>query len=294
MIKPQFSQTEKKLIDLINRNSTFNFEGRAYTILESGKPTTEKGECKTDIFIKTDQGDFKISVKQSNADFLENKMSYIRAVQIFGSEADEILIDSIKSIDHSFNTHPLICFEKNGRTEEKTIVLGWKFELLNKVSGSKSGLLKLTNEQKLNVYSGHLLGADKRNAFINGEIVANSGVADYIIEVENTDSDDLQFYINKLQRIECFSNKSTIYFACKALNYRALKDKWDGDRPLAVYVNWNLNDKKELNGSIDYQNPLKVSGNEIGDNVRKILRVLDINKENFSELRKYYTGISHP
>lgn len=35
-----------------------------------------------------------------------------------------------------------------------------------------------------------------------------------------------------LMTIEKFveTEKPTIYFACKALNYRAEKDKWDGDR----------------------------------------------------------------
>lgn len=32
--------------------------------------------------------------------------------------------------------------------------LGWKFELLNKLSGEKSGILELTEEQKNDVFAG--------------------------------------------------------------------------------------------------------------------------------------------
>ncbi len=290
---PKFSQTERNFIDLVNRTPSFTFSGRTYNVIQASKPSTSAGECKTDVFIKTDKEDFKISIKQSNADFLENKISYDRAKQIFGNDTDIILHNSIKTIEASFKSHPLICFEKMGRTEEKTIMLGWKFELLNRSGGDKSGLLQLTPDQKLNVYSGHLLGNDKRNAVVNGNIIPNSGVADYMLEIDATHISDLQSYINKLEPIADFSRKQDIYFACKALNYRSLKDKWDGDRPLAVYVDWILNGNS-LKGSINYDTPLKVKGNAVGNNIRSILDQLNINQSNFNDLRNHYDGISHP
>lgn len=292
-MSPQFSQTERCLIDLINRTPSFSYDGKTYNVLKASKPLTSKGECKTDIFIQTQQGDFKVSIKQSNADFLENKMSYERAVQIFGSDTESILYKSIKSIEESFNSHPLICFEKRGRTEANTIILGWKFELLNKSGGEKSGFLQLTEEQKLNVYSGHLLASDKRNAFVDGKMIADSGVADYMLEIDSIDLEDLQYYIDKLEPITAFAKKQTIYFACKALNYRASKDKWDGDRPLAVYVDWSFHNG-ELKGSINYNSPLKIKGNQIGSTVRDILQKLKINHKNFDCLKELYNGISHP
>ncbi|ETT02786.1 hypothetical protein [Providencia alcalifaciens] len=290
---PQFSQTETDLINLINRTQQFTWNGCIYDVVKASKPSTSKGECKTDVFIKTLQGNFKISIKQSNADFLENKISYERASQIFGYDTDSILRRSIGTIKQSFQNHPLICFKKMGRTEEKTILLGWKFELLNKMSGNKSGVLQLTDEQKLNVYSGHLLSSDKRDAFVDGQVIADSGVADYILEIDKVIGHNLQFYINKLRPIHDFSRQQTIYFACKALNYRSLVDKWDGDRPLAVYVNWCLHNG-ELKSSICYDRPLQVKGNVIGDKIRGILRTLNINKDNFDELKKYYSGNAYP
>ena len=49
-----------------------------------------------------------------------------------------------------------------------------------------------------------------------------------------------------LMTIEKFveTEKPTIYFACKALNYRVEEEKWDGDRPLSVYVDWYIKKSK--------------------------------------------------
>nr|WP_282563704.1 hypothetical protein [Providencia alcalifaciens] len=290
---PLFSQTEKNLINLINSTSQFTWNNCIYDVIKASKPATSRGECKTDVFIKTLQGNFKISIKQSNADFLENKISYERARQIFGDDTDSILRSSIGTIEQSFQNHPLICFKKMGRTEEKTILLGWKFELLNKKGGDKSGVLQLTDEQKLNVYSGHLLSSDKRNASVDGQVIADSGVADYILEIDEVSGHDLQFYINKLKPIWDFSRQQTIYFACKALNYRSLVDKWDGDRPLAVYVDWYLH-QGELKSSICYDQPLQVKGNVVGNRVREILNELNITSDNFDELKEYYFGNTYP
>ncbi|ATG15962.1 hypothetical protein GKR56_06935 [Providencia alcalifaciens] len=290
---PLFSQTEKNLINLINSTSQFTWNNCIYDVIKASKPATSRGECKTDVFIKTLQGNFKISIKQSNADFLENKISYERAKQIFGDDTDSILRSSIGTIEQSFQNHPLICFKKMGRTEEKTILLGWKFELLNKKGGDKSGVLQLTDEQKLNVYSGHLLSSDKRNASVDGQVIADSGVADYILEIDEVSGHDLQFYINKLKPIWDFSRQQTIYFACKALNYRSLVDKWDGDRPLAVYVDWYLH-QGELKSSICYDQPLQVKGNVVGNRVREILNELNITSDNFDELKEYYFGNTYP
>lgn len=290
---PQFSQTEKNLINLINSTSQFTWNDCIYDVIKASKPATSRGECKTDVFIKTLQGNFKISIKQSNADFLENKISYERARQIFGDDTDSILRNSIGTIEQSFQDHPLICFKKKGKTEEKTILLGWKFELLNKIGGDKSGVLQLTDEQKLNIYSGHLLSSDKRDASVDGQVIADSGVADYILEIDEVSGHDLQFYINKLKPIRDFSRQQTIYFACKALNYRSLVDKWDGDRPLAVYVDWYLH-QGELKSSICYDQPLQVKGNVVGNSVREILNELNITSDNFDELKEYYFGNTYP
>ncbi|PMO60342.1 hypothetical protein BCT06_12665 [Vibrio breoganii] len=288
-----FSDIERNFIDLVNKSQSFEYNGDSYDVVGAWKPSPSQGECKTDVFIQTKQNkDFKISIKKSNADFLENKISRERAVQIFGNNADEIISKSTKSIHNSFNTHPLISFSRNGRTEEKTIILGWKFELMNKKSGDKSGKLVLTDEQKSDVYSGVNLSEDKKHSFVNGSRINNSGVAEYILIIDRIEK-NLQHYIDNIVDIQNYAKDVDLYFACKALNYRSLKDKWDGNRPLAVYVNWKL-EGDEVVGEVVYDQPLSVKGDEVGNKVRDILNKLNINKSNFDSLKQRYKGNSYP
>ena len=45
--------------------------------------------------------------------------------------------------------------------------LGWKFELLNKLSGEKSGALKLPEEQKYDIFAGLTLSENKKNSSVD-------------------------------------------------------------------------------------------------------------------------------
>ncbi|WP_243635793.1 hypothetical protein [Bacteroides sp. AF18-33] len=150
---PDFINTEHCVEKLFPVGTTFSFEGKKYQVALCGKPRPARGECKTDVYIKGIASDgeareIKISVKQKNADFLENKMSFDRACEIFGKDASGIIKQCLLSIQDSFVADNLVYFEKKGKTGAHTMKLGWKFELLNKLSGEKSGALKLTEEQK--------------------------------------------------------------------------------------------------------------------------------------------------
>lgn len=139
--------------------TTFFFEGKEYKVLLCGKPRPSQGECKTDVYIKGIASDgevreLKISVKQKNADFLENKMSLGRACEILGKDASDIICRCLLSIQDRFIDDCLVYFEERGKTGARTMKLGWKFELLNKLSGEKSGILELTEEQKNDVFAG--------------------------------------------------------------------------------------------------------------------------------------------
>jgi len=282
-------ETERHLVRLFTDAKIFTYNGINYEILIIGKPRPSRGECKTDIYILCrdnfgNNSEFKISIKQSDADFLENKMTYERAVEIFGNEADKILSESILKIKQSFENEPLINFTKFKRTEANCIKIGWKFELLNKTGGDKSSELILNNEQKVDVYSGSNLNVSKKNCNVNGQLIENSGVANFIIEVDNI-VEDLNYYINKLEDINTYAIEQRIYFACKALNYRVNANKWDGDRPLSAYCNWSLNIENKLEAEIIFDRPLQVKGNEVGNNIRNLLDKLNINSENFTSIK---------
>ena len=287
---PDFVDVEQGVCALFKKGTVFNFQGKQYTVLEDAdKPTVKKGECKTDVYFKASTGkevrEFKISVKKCNADFLENKISHERAEELFGKDVDQILLSSVIVLKDKFEDKDLVTFDKNGRTEAKSITLGWKFELVNKSNGKLSGKMNLTTEQKVDVYSGSNLPSEKRNAFVNGKIVKDSGVANLITILPSNEPVTLDSCLNSLVPIKQFIEDEgvDVYFACKALNYRAEKGKWDGNRPLAVFVDWSLVDG-ELEGHLNFSEPLLHKGDEIAENVQNLLEELHINKSNFRDL----------
>ena len=288
---PDFSDTERRLIQLLEVGSKFHFEGVEYTVsAPSCKPTVAKGECKTDVYVQTTsaQGEkvVKISVKQKNADFLENKIKHERAVEIFGENADEIIMRATESIKEQFLKTPIVFFSKKGHTDAKSITLGWKFEFVNKDGGVLSASMGLSRQQIIDVYSGTTLPEDKKNAIVNGKVVENSGVADYILVIDQEEDITIADFENSLQTIEHVvdTEQPTIYFACKALNYRAEKDKWDGDRPLSVYVDWQVKEGK-LSAELKFDRPLTIKGNEVGNKLRHALSELHIDANNFEQLK---------
>jgi len=288
---PDFSDTERRLIQLLEVGSKFHFDGVEYTVTApTCKPTVAKGECKTDVYVQTtsEHGEkvFKVSVKQQNADFLENKIKHERAVEIFGKNVDEIIIKATESIKDVFQKSPIVFFSKKGRTDAKSITLGWRFELVNKNGGKRSASMGLSRQQIIDVYSGTTLPGDKKNALVNGKVVENSGVADYILVIDQNREFSITDFENSLQTIEHFvdTEQPAIYFACKALNYRVAEGKWEGNRSLAVYVDWQLKDGK-LCATLKNDRPLTIRGNEIGNRMRTFLKELHIDANNFERLK---------
>ena len=292
-----FSQTEVDILAKFKPGTNFIFKQTDYTVLISGKPSPSKGECKTDLYILAEDKnknsiEIKVSIKQHNADFLENKMSLERAIQIFGDDAQSTIEKSILTIKQSFLDDFLVTFNQYGRTEAKTLKIGWKFELLNKGGGDKSGLLQLTDDQKLNVYAGTNLTIDKKNSKVNGLEIVDSGIANYIFELEDGKIYSSQTIIDNLEDINDFIVGKNIYFACKAINYRVTANKWDGNRPISVYVNWSIvND--QLLARIMFSNPLGSTANDIGNNIKGLLKILKIDDTNFHQLKNFLSDVKY-
>ena len=119
---------------------------------------------------------------------------------------------------------------------------------MNKKSGKISGKIQLNNVQKEEVFSGKA-SLDKKNAYVHGEIIEDSGIANYIYIAKGIDVNKDVF--NNLISISQYAIKSDIYFACKALNYRVDQEKWEGNRHLAVWVERKLV-KNKLNQVINF------------------------------------------
>ena len=272
---PDFGAAERRILSYFKAGTRIKLDGKYFIVKEAGKPTCSQGEPKTDIYIlTTDNTEIKISYKKANADFLENKTNAVRAEQLFGAEWRGIIERSTKSLSEQFKKRILIYKEKLQRTEKGAITLGWKFELLNKASGDLSGKMDLTYQQVYDVYAGTNLSDDKKNAFVNGRIIKNSGVADYILMTDDISS--AQDIIDQMYTIdEYIQDHPDIFFACKALNYRTFAQKYDGNRPLAVQVDWSVDDGK-LCSKLVFDRPLEMNGNEMAKRLLRCLKLLKI------------------
>lgn len=273
-----FGDAERRILAFMSVGTEFVFEDREYKVILSGKPTCQKGEPKTDIYIlaesTSDKVEIKISYKKENADFIENKMGSERAEQLFGDVWPEVIEQSTTAIRDRFAERMLIYKNKAGRVEKGSITIGWKFELLNKSGGDLSGKMLLTDDQVVDVYAGSNLSDDKRNATVNGKVIENSGIANYILMDESVAS--AQEVIDKMIPIKDYvMMHPEIYFACKALNYRTFAKKWDGNRPLSVQVEWSEIDNK-LVPRIVFDKPLMVGGNEVAERLINYMKKLNI------------------
>jgi len=280
---PTFGEAERRIAHLLSAGNTFFYMNESFTIVNSGKPTCSKGEPKTDIYVKAksecgDSIEFKISYKKENADFIENKTNAERAEALFGENWEEIIIQATESIRSVFEEKKLIYKRAFGRTAKGAITLGWKYELLNKSGGELSGEVELSREQIIDVYAGTHISMDKRNARVNGIIIPNCGVANYILI--NDAVKTTQEVIDSLYRIDEYVNKYPyVYFACKALNYRTFQNRYDGNRPLSVYVSWYVKDNK-LCHDLVFDAPLSVGGDKVANDLIKALQELNIDTTN--------------
>lgn len=295
---PQFSKTEKQIIDIFNKNKEFTYNKTNYKLKVIDKPKCKGGEPKTDIYILLDENgkdkEIKISVKQTNADFLENKMSEERAEQVFGSEWKKIISNSLLLIKDKFEAKKLIYKDHSGKTAKGCFTLGWKYEMLNKKSGELSEDISKVLPKELSSYEvlkeclmGNKLDCSKKNSIVSGKMVINSGVATSMLTVDNKKPfKSVTEILDNLQTIDEYIEKNNgIYFACKALNFRTMKwdkkvfvefiNKWDGDRPLSLFVDWKVNNGK-LDYELVYNKPLITKGNSVACKLKVSLQELNI------------------
>lgn len=289
----EFSDLERLIINYLKDSEVENPKTKKLErVALVGKPTCEKGEPKTDVYVRLIDKlekieELKISVKKDNADFLENKTNAQRAEEILGKNWEQIIENSTLQLKNEFEGKDLVFFDKYGKTDAGSFTLGWKFEILNKKSGELSGLIPLTHDQKLDVLSGKNLPLDKKNAKVNNQEIIESGVANYILTINNKDINSVEDIMKNLVRIEDYVDTVDLFFACKALNYRSLYrkgnhiGKYDGNRPLAVFVNWFANNGK-LKSNLVFNEPLEHGGDYTYEKLKKAIE--ELGAENTNDL----------
>lgn len=273
-----YKELENHIIDICDNKENIVLNGVKYELSKAGRPIVKgNGECKTDVLIRLykhvdnldDFLDIKISIKQSNAEFLANKLKPIDAENLFGENWKDIVIQSVETIKDKFECKKLSATsKKNGMR----YTLGWRLEVANK-SRVLASKLQIPKQEIIDViYKGKSLSDDKKNAYVFGNEVKNSGIADFLLEGNKKDFKSIEDILNKIQEMDSL-NVNNVHLIFTASNYFPDKEsKIEGNRYLAVYVDWDVIDN-ELKSSIVFDQPLKYKG--VDDILPSLLKAID-------------------
>lgn len=288
MAKKTYGILEQHIIDTFRNDRLFTYRGKLCEVIEAGKPRPQGGgECKTDVFVKAvmhdtrEEFELKISVKNTNKEFMGNKLRKEDVEAYLGPGWEDIVIEATTSIRNLLENRVLVYASGHHPTKPNSVTLGWKLEIADK-KRALSAPIPLNDRQIRDfVYKGTNLTKDKQDSVVNGRIIPKSGIADYLIvtSVENIKkSNDV---IEQMRLIDEAEIGNT-YFIFTANNYRTDVKTADGPRYLAVRIEWEVNNGKMV-PIFHYDNPLQYNGeNDMAPFVRRALKYLG--KENACEL----------
>lgn len=283
-----YSILEKHIINLFKIEDEYFFKEKLYKVKIVGKPRPNQGggECKTDIYVlgENDVGEeneLKISVKSKlTNEFQANKLTPKIAEDLFGLEWSNIITQATRTISERFENTPLIYIDKKGNTHSNSVTMGWKLEIASKPRALSVPLPLSSSEIKNVIYKGINSEDKKRNAVVNGDIIFNSGIAEYISYCSFEDLTNTTDVIESLIPIDQMNiEENCTYLIFTANNWRTEVDKTDGKRYLAVSVKWSLKDGKLIPEYI-YDNPLSTTGFANKTHLIELFNLLEINHPN--------------
>lgn len=294
MPKKTYGQLEEHIINTFQKDRIFTYHQKLYEVMFAGKPRPQGsgGECKTDVFVRAkEQGtenieDIKISVKNNNKEFMGNKLKKEDVEAYFGPEWEDIIIEATTSLKSSFEDRVLVYASGKHPTKPNSVTVGWKLEVADRPRALSTKIPLSDQEIRDYVYKGTNLEESKKNSIVNGQVVRNSGVADYLITTSMADIKSADDVIAQMELIDEADIGDT-YFIFTANNYRTDVDKADGPRSLAVRVEWECNNNK-MEPTFCYDKPLQYTGErDMAPYVKAALKALRI--ENAKDLRPGFT-----
>ena len=288
------SKNEKNLMKIFPKGLVFYYKDRFWKVIDVGKPKTNGGggEPKTDVYIKFNIYENKhmyeknnpaqiiaiqISLKATNADFVENKMIYERARQIFKENTDIVLKEILEKI-YEGDSEGFLKIMKAGRTDKKHgngLFLGMRMDFMSHPNGKKSCSYPLTKEQKREIFTGSTLEDSKRNAIVNGVIVENSGVANKYLKMDVQGNETPQEILDNLISLEMdshFYEDVEIYPTLKGCYYYPSDGYYEGKRALMMGVNYSYDttNKTFIPEGLIFDNPLKYTTKDAIRNLKTL------------------------
>lgn len=235
-----YSKTESAVLSVFPPGEKFVYQGRELTVMRSGKPVVQRGggEGKTDVYVGAvdssgDPYELKISIKQSNAEFLENKMGPQRLQAIFGDNYLERLEPSLRKFADVVENNV------DNPITEKGMCIGYRVDFMSSKKRKLASEIDLSPEEKQDILSGATLPEVKRNSVVSGDVVSGSGVADYMFFGDANEFpsrfSSAQDVVDSLAPISDYarSDECKVYITGSAVNIRP-GGKFEKGRPLAL------------------------------------------------------------
>jgi len=266
MAKKAYAKAEKMIVSLFEKEGKFIWNDQPFLVEKVGKPRPQgKGECKTDVYVKGVHNnlhkELKISIKLKHTyEFQESKISAERAEAIFGENWKNIVKETSLSIQDEFAQLPLMYIDQKGNTKANSVTMGWRLEITNKPRRLSAPICLTHQEIRDSIYKGINLPHEKKHAVVKGDVIENAGVAEYLLLFDEEEIHSVEDVMNHLQLIDSMEVPPT-YLTFISNNYRMKEKKIDGARPLAVYVDWKL-ENGIISPSIKCDQPLTYKGKE--------------------------------
>ena len=277
--KKDYGNLENKVLRIFSVGTNFKYGGNYYKVLISDKPKTQRGggEPKNDVFIRGESLksknilDLKITIKMDMANiFVENKITPERFNEIF-------IIETKKKISNCLydEVFPQILEKTRSINESKRFPLGWKCEIaLNDTRRNRVRVI-VTPEEAEEIYTGKKRPERFKDALINGQIIKNSGIPDFILSTLEHKINSPHDVISQLIPISNYIAKEEnrvfdIILTGLGLFVKNEKNrffKWDGNRPLLIGVNW-VYTERGLQGLVDLENLFRFRGNEMANQLK--------------------------
>ncbi len=262
-----YRELENHVLDTFAEQRFFAYQKKMYEVMIADKPYPQNsgGECKTDVFVRAKEQDtseiidIKLSIKSERTqEFQQNKVSAQIAENFFGEDWEDIIFESTTSIKERFKDRVLLYASGKHPTKPNSMTVGWKLEIANKRRALSVRIPLTDDEIREFVYRGSNQSEEKRNAIVNGRIIPNSGMADYMLVTERSKIRRIEDIVEQMIPIEKYPVDDT-YLIFTANNYRTDVKKADGPRPLAVRIEWRCFDRK-LVPEIYFDEPLRYTG----------------------------------
>jgi hypothetical protein len=293
-----FSDSEQKLRSIIS-NKSFIWNGQKFTTGKAYKPQKKGsgGECKTDCYVMATRDsdnqkcEIKITYKMESASFVENKCKQKRVKTIFGDDWSNIIKKQIILIKEKFQKEPLFYLERDRKTKQGSIKLGWRYEMEHNAKRP----LGTPIEQKIAKYVWENNSGNKeyRNCPVNGVKIKNSGVPNFAFIKNAEKFNSIEDIFLDLIPIENIIKNGSITTAFTAQNYNPIRDYQGGgtNRDLSVPIDWSIKNG-EVTAKLIFDKPLEINSNIQLEKLKAVLNELEIPVGKRFDISKFYKKLN--